>query len=349
MEPQEYVPIMFERMGNAVVKAWNSRKPGAVTWGMGHAVIAQNRRAVYANGSAQMYGGTGVENFRGLEDYEDHAVDTIFFLDENKKPMAIMVVVPCPAQSDERGECGKRISADYWHDVRTALRKEYGEDLVVLGFVAPAGDQSPHLMIRKRAETRMQKLRGVTRTQEMGRRIATAVLDVWDVVKSEAQTDLPFVHHVEKFDLPEYKVSLAEYDEAKTQYDKLAAKAKLTGRDYALKNFHGRVVRRYEAQQKAPTFSAIEMHVLRIGNVVIATNPFELYTNYGIQIQGRSPAEQTILIQLASPVGNAFYLATPRALAGKGYSAIPQSCVVGPEGGQMLVDRTVESIKKIMK
>lgn len=38
---------------------------------------------------------------------------------------------------------------------------------------------------------------------------------------------------------------------------------------------------------------------------------------------------------------------TPRALAGKGYSAIPQSCRVGPEGGQILVDRTAVAIQKL--
>lgn len=191
----------------------------------------------------------------------------------------------------------------------------------------------------------MQEPRGLSRTQEMGRRIVNAVNDTWEVVKDEVRTDLPFVHRVECFELPEQPITEAEYAEAKAHYDQLAAKEELTGADYWNKLWHGHVVNRYEEQQRGPTGNAIEMHVLRLGDVAIATNPFELYTDYGIQIQARSPAEQTILIQLASPVGVAGYLATPRALVGKGYSAIPQSCRVGPEGGQILVERTLQSLQ----
>lgn len=349
MEPQEYVPFMFERMAQAVVRAWESRKSGSFAWGLGHAVVAQNRRATYANGSAQMYGNTNQPEFRGLEGYEDHAVDCLFFLGADRKPVAVAITVPCPAQTDERGPCGRRVSADFWHDVREGLRKVHGEQLVVLGFVGPAGDQSPHLMIRHKAETRMQELRGLSRTQEMGRRIVNAVKDTWEVVQDDVQTDLPFVHRVEYFELPEQTVTEAEFTEAKTQYDQLAAKETLTGADYWNKRWHGRVVDRYEEQQRGPTVNAIEMHVLRLGDVAIATNPFELYTDYGIQIQARSPAAQTILIQLASPVGFAGYLATPRALAGKGYSAIPQSCRVGPEGGQILVERTLQGLRGLFQ
>ena len=287
MEPQEYVPFMFERIAEAVVRAWESRKSGSFAWGLGHAVVAQNRRAAYANGSAQMYGRTNQPDFRGLEGYEDHTVDSLFFLGADRKPLAVAVTVPCPAQTDERGPCGWRVSADFWHDVREGLRKVHGQQLVVLGFAGPAGDQSPHLMLRHKAETRMQGLRGLSRTQEMGRRIVNAVNDTWEVVKDDVRTDLPFVHRVECFELPEQAITEAEYTEAKTHYDQLAAKEKSTGADYWNMRWHGRVVNRYEEQQRGPTVNAIEMHVLRLGDVAIATNPFELYTDYGIQIQAQ--------------------------------------------------------------
>jgi hypothetical protein len=86
----------------------------------------------------------------------------------------------------------------------------------------------------------------------------------------------------------------------------------------------------------------MELHVIRLGDVAICTNPFELFTDYGVQIKARSKALQTFVIQLAAGPGT--YLPTERAVRGGGYSAIPQSNVVGPEGGQVLVDRTVEAI-----
>jgi hypothetical protein len=348
MEPREYVSFLFDRMAEAVVKAWEGRTPGAVAWGLGHAVVAQNRRAVYTDGSAEMYRSTDWPDFGRLEGYEDHAVDSLFFLDPAGNPMALAVAVPCPAQTDERGPCGARVSADFWHDVREGLRARHGAELTVLGFVAPAGDQSPHLMLRHAGETRMARLRGLTRTQEMGRRIVKAVEETWEAVRADVRSDVPFVHRVERFNLPEHPIGEAEYTEAKKAYDLLAGKEKLVGPDYWHKRWHKRVVDRFEAQKRdGGTVNPVEMHVLRLGDIAIATNPFELYTDYGIQMQARSPAEQTLLIQLASPLGMAYYLPTPQALAGRGYSAIPQSCLVGPEGGQMLVERTVAAIREV--
>ena len=97
----------------------------------------------------------------------------------------------------------------------------------------------------------------------------------------------------------------------------------------------------------------MELHVLRLGDVAIATNPFELYLDYGVQIEARSAADQTILIQLAATGRESgYYLPTPRAVeAGSltespmnNYSATVMTDVVGPEGAQVLVERTVEAI-----
>ena len=84
--------------------------------------------------------------------------------------------------------------------------------------------------------------------------------------------------------------------------------------------------------------------MVRIGDVAIATNPFELFSDYGVQIKGRSKAVQTFVVQLCGPGS---YLPTRRAVAGGGYSAVVESSEVGPEGGQVLVDRTVEMINEL--
>jgi hypothetical protein len=88
----------------------------------------------------------------------------------------------------------------------------------------------------------------------------------------------------------------------------------------------------------------MELHVIRLGDVAIATNPFELFTEYGIRMKARSPALQTFVIQLAGPGS---YLPTAFAVQGGGYSAIVQSSKVGPEGGDVLVERTVEQINAL--
>src|SRR5262249_9891505 len=102
---------------------------------------------------------------------------------------------------------------------------------------------------------------------------------------------------------------------------------------------------RYERQKAGPVDPfTMELHVIRLGDVAIATNVFELFTDFGIQIKARSRALQTFVIQLAGPGS---YVPTGRAVRGGGYSAIVESNLVGPEGGQVLTDRTVEIINSL--
>ncbi|HPN85240.1 MAG TPA: hypothetical protein PK821_07900, partial [Victivallales bacterium] len=108
------------------------------------------------------------------------------------------------------------------------------------------------------------------------------------------------------------------------------------------------IVSRYEDQQKGiERFIPVEIHVIRLGEIAFATNPFELFLDYGIRIQARSPATQTFLVQLAGkgvPLGGT-YLATERAEAGEGYSASVYCNQVGFQGGNKLVDETVKMIE----
>jgi hypothetical protein len=343
MQPKEYVPFMYKRMAEAVVKAWESRQVGSVAWGLGHAVVGRNRRAVYADGTAKMYGATDTGEFRQIEGYEDHALDVLCFFDSAKQLKATALTLACPSQSMG----GNLLSADFWHDVRKQIREKHGEDVCVLGFCAPAGDQAPNLLLRKRSEARMDRLRGLTRTEELGRRIADAFEDVLGVIRQDIRADVPFVHRVKQIDLPGLKVDEATYAQMKKLCDALDAKKEMVGPDWWNRHFYGFVVDRYEAQQKADPVNSVEMHVLRLGDLAIATNPYEYYLDYGVQIQGRSPAQQTILIQLAAAMDFAYYVPTPRAIEAGGYSAEVTHNLVGPEGAQVLVDRTVEAIGEL--
>lgn len=334
--PAEYVSFLTERLTNLVIKAWQSRKPGAVSWGLGHAVVAQNRRAVYVDGHAEIYGKTDLPKFRMLEGYEDHDINTLFFWNENKKLLAVAINIACPAQTVE-GDAA--IDADFWHEVREKLRKQYSPDLLVLGWVGAAGDQSPHLMYRKPAEDRMRQLRGLTQKQEIARRICRAVDEAYEVAQKDIQTDIVLIHRVERISLPVRQVTDKEMSHAKKQ---VAILEKNAG-NRTVMMWHKDVIDRYERQSAKPYYD-MELHVIRLGNVVICTNPFELFTDYGIQIKARSKALQTFVIQLT---GRGGYLPTERAIHGGGYSAIVQSNLVGPEGGQVLVDKTVDSINAL--
>lgn len=338
IQPKDYVEFLTTRIADAAVKAWTSREPGGAGWGMGHAVVAQNRRSVYADGRATMYGRTNSTDFRGFEGYEDHAVDVLFFWTAEQELFATAINVACPSQEVESR---KAVNADFWHTVRESLRAKYGEDLLVLGWTGAAGDQSPHLMFRKRAEERMRNLRGVTRLEELSRRIVAAWEEAYAGAKQEIHSDPVLVHTVKPIELRVRQVTEAEFSEAQS---KVTTLSKDPAQRWRVR-WEQAVVDRYQRQQSGePDPYKMELHAIRLGDVAIATNDFELFTDFGIQMKARSPALQTFVVQLCGP---GTYVPTAVAVRGGGYSAIVESSEVGPKGGQVLTDRTVEALKQL--
>jgi alpha-L-arabinofuranosidase len=159
------------------------------------------------------------------------------------------------------------------------------------------------LIYRQAAEQVMDERRGLSRRKEIARRIANAVDDALPVAAAARQSELIFQHIVASANLPEASPPREPF---------------------------------YETDAVQP----IEFHVLRLGDVAMATCPFELYLDYAIRIQARSPAVPTMLVQLCC--GASGYLPTARAVQGGGYSA--DKFRVGPEGGQVLVEETLRQI-----
>ena len=109
-----------------------------------------------------------------------------------------------------------------------------------------------------------------------------------------------------------------------------------------------RILDRYQTQKTQPKLP-MELHVLRIGDIAFASNRFELYLDFQHRMQARSPFEQTFIVQLAGQPGadGGTYLCTERGAQGRGYSASMFCNLVSPQGGQELVDETVNVLKAI--
>jgi hypothetical protein len=300
MKASEYASFFLERVSEAVVAAWRGRQPGGVSWALGHAVVGLNRRAHYFDGSSVMYGSTQRDDFCDIEGYEDHGVEMFFFWGPGQALTGIVINVACPSQETEGLSV---ISADFWHDTRKEIRHRLSDGVNIFAQCSAAGDISPHRMFRKQAEDLMRERRGLSWRQEIARRIANAVEDGLVCAKKGIQTKTILKHVVARIDLPVYEPSSPPF---------------------------------YETDSVRP----VEFHVIRLGDIALATNPFELYLDYGIRIKARSRATLTFLVQLSCQ--HCGYLPTEKAIRGGGYSA--DKFVVGPEGGQALVDETVKRI-----
>lgn len=348
----DYQHFIAEKVAEGIENAWITREKCTVSWGIGYAKVAYNRRARYEDGTARMYGKTHGDDFRKIEGYEDQSINTLFFWNPQGALKATCINVASPAQIVESRYT---VNADYWHPLREILRKEHHPSLVILGWVGAAGDQTPRPMYEHSAEARMLRLRygepgqgNDFRTdvylKEIARRIAECVNDTYRVVQKEKHENVTLAHQVLDLNLPMRPVKEVEVVEArKMQEEDLADPIRATQMKRRIA-WQQEVIDRFEMQKTIPNPKyPVEIHVIRLGDIAIASNPFELFTEYGVQMKARSKSLQTFVVQL---VGPGTYLPTRYAEEGGHYSAIVQSVRVGPEGGQLLVDKTVEQINR---
>lgn len=354
----ECMEIARKGIAQAAVQAWQGRQPGGVSFGLGTAVVGHNRRAVFytpddtrkggavVNGLARMYGKTNDPNFSHIEGYEDHYVDLLYTFDSEDRLTGVLINFACPAQETEMG---MKISSDFWHEIRTEIRRRNGDHIHILGQCSPAGDQSSHLLWYKDAEKRMLKLRGLTMRQEIGRRIADTVDDVLPAAKLDIQRQPLLQHVVRTIQLPRWMVTPEDAEQVRADLAKLEAEAATGVNNYRLMRPCLRVLERYEAQQESPTIP-MDLHVIRLGDIAFATNRFELFLDFGIRIKGRSPATQTFLIQLAANVGwTGNYLPSERAVQNQGYGGSVYNAEIGPDGGQAIVEETVATLQQLFQ
>ena len=301
MKPSEFEKFFISKVADAVVSAWNSRKPGGFSWGLGSAVLGHNRRTVKFDGTARMYG-VNDPDFKRYEGIDDDRVQLLFFWDKNSALTGIVINTVATAQVTDGTNF---VSADFYHETRESIRKKYGDDIFVFIQIGAAGDITPvtHEYTYRQAEAEMLKRKEISARQELANRIVQAVDEVFPYVQDEISGNVVFKHTVAKVNLPVKEPPVPPF---------------------------------YMVDSVSPA----EIHVLRLGDIAIATNPFELFIDYGIRIKAQSRAVLTFLVQLSCH--HSGYLPTESAEKGGGYSA--DKYLVGPEGGNKLVEETIKEI-----
>ncbi|MBQ9086154.1 MAG: hypothetical protein IJY47_03095 [Clostridia bacterium] len=359
MDPEECFEFLSEQIATSIRLAWENRVDALYATGFGRAAVGMCRRVCYDDGSAKMWGDTEHANFVELESGNDSGIEMMFTYDPQKKLTGIIANVACPAQVLEHRSI---ISADYWGKLKKMLREKYGEDLYLLPLCSAAGDQCPRDMVRwvqpetpindpniirdnptpRDADPSMFDLKGA---YTIARRIFNEVCFALEEVTAYCD-DSVFEHRSIKLDVPVRRVTIQEYEAAMAALEEFRNQSmgKMNFQDKARLYLHTGTVERYVAQQTID-LKEIEIHVLRLGDIAFATNPYELFLNYGNQIRARSKAKQTFLIQLAC--GACGYLPTEKAEQGSHYSAYVTSGTAGHEGGDLLVRKTLSEIQDL--
>lgn len=200
------------------------------------------------------------------------------------------------------------------------------------------------------------------RRKQIAVRIADAVTSVLPCVDKHIDWNPVLAHRAEQIELPRLRITeeelgrirgnfqrlLAEYTRMRREIEEKPERKKKAGWYHDITPVYWnlrqayRVMAPYEQQQPV---LAVPVHVVRIGDLAIATNPFELYLDFGIQIKARSKAVQTFTVELSN--GCYGYLPTKRSVEGGAYGAVSESNEVGPEGGRELVEQTLTLIDSL--
>ena len=359
--PDEIRELLLQQIPAAVLEAWNNRKPGSFSNAFGRAAVGMCRRAAYNDNTAQMWGDTNTAVFEALEGGNDSGIELLYIYNEEKKLTGIVANLACPAQCVQHRLF---VSPDFWGEVKMLLRKHFGEDLFLLPQCSAAGDQCPVDLVRwvqpysdindpnclrvnppkRKADPSMFDLEGM---RKAGKRIANEIISVWDEGLDEPQDEPVFEHRVKTMQLPIRRATLTDLARAKQGIkDYLRDKngADVDYNDVANLQVYLGVLNRFKLQEALDVLDT-EVHIIRLGTVAIASNPFELFLDYGNQIKARSDAEQTFLIQLAN--GAEGYLPTAKAEEHGHYSAFISSGQVGHAGGEQLVRETLQNIRQM--
>ena len=363
--PQAYRDLVEEKLLEAIGQAWDNRQPCGMAHALDYARVGHCRRAVYANGTAEMYGRTDRSDVIGMESGEDSGVDLLFFFDARKDPTGVLLNVACPSQVMEATYL---VSSDFMGAAREKLKQEFGPQFKTLCQVSAAGCQSPRDLVRRyRGEPDFWRADGV---EVLSDRLLQAVKRAFPGAAAAIEAQPVFLHQVHSLSLPRRKVSHAQ---ALAAQQRLAELLHIQGEAEAFSDFcrivheneaipglpgpydsklhhfvliknEQAVLRRFEEQAGSPDY-AMQLHVLRLGKVALAFNPFELFLDYGQRIKARSCAEQTFVVQLANGVGG--YLPTARAEQLGGYGGLVINGQVGSEGGDKLVEATTALINQL--
>lgn len=361
ISPIEATEFVSDKIALAAKKAWDNRKGGYYTNEFGRAAVGMCRRVSYDDGTAQMWGDTNTANFVALEAGNDSGVELLYTFDENKELTGVVANIACPAQILEQRSF---ISADYWGRAKANLREKLGEKIYLLGICGAAGDQCPRDLVRwvepetpiddpnvkrpnvieHKADPSMYDISGCNR---VGKRVANEIASVYEEI-TDYIDDAPFVHKVINLDLPLRKVTLTDYNNAVRELEyyiaKNSGKEAFDFEDKARMHVHLGTIERFRMQQNKEVYP-IEYHIVRLGDISIATSPFELFLDFGNYIKARSKSKQTFIVQLCN--GDSGYVPTEKAEKAGHYSAYVSSGFVGHEGGELYTREVITEINKL--
>lgn len=319
---EAYLARLIEWLTDLARRAVKASAPALVRYGQGRARIGYNRRCCWADGTHTMFGDTARADFVGLEGPDDPTHTAIGIETPEGIPIAVLqanTAHPCTFYGADF------YSADYPGMVRTFLRQALG-DIPVLFFNGAEGDVcTDDITVAGQKEPAERKL------ARLGHLLAGETLRLFH--EGRPHKELELAHSFVDVETAVRLPSKERLSWAESVLSRVDAGDEVNGMDIALAHGASLLMKRFGSN---PT-DTLPVHVIRLSDLALVTEPCEIFCQYGLDLRRRSPAPMTALLGLTD--GFCGYCPTPAAIQGGGYSGEPIYWTRFPaETGDLLVD-----------
>ncbi len=327
-----FLDDLREHLTNLAVEATQVARPAMVGWGLGEARLGYNRRCCWANGSHSMYNPEGREDFTGLEGPDDPSHLALFACDTDGAPLAVLY----NNAAHPTAFYGQNVfSADFPGAARENLREELG-DIPVLFLNGAQGDICRNLSIPGQG----QRFSAEQSVLHYGHVAAGETMRLFH--ETVLRDDVSLGHCYEDLSLPVQLPDPQRLEWARSVLERMDSGEDIRGMEGILA---WGAVSLQDAFAEDPVDS-VAIHALRLGDVALVTQPFELFCQFGLDIKRRSPTDLIGVCSLAD--GHGGYCPTMYGIIGGGYSGEPiQWRRFSPDAGYRVADEACRLLHSV--
>jgi len=333
----EYSGYVREECVKCLVAAWTRREPGRLGVGCGQVEgVGRNRRRL-------LYGGLPVDPEAGVVKIENAAGEIV----------GVLYNYACHPTT--LGPDSLQITEDWAHFATRTIAEQLNGDAVTLFVNGAQGDINPGYSSGLSAIGAPIPIRTFAYAEKIGARLGRSVLKTLSGIETHATMPVRSVsRHI---DLPLRDESPVAVDEAAAR--ERAAQEALEGfgqesdaspvlrHEAEVAAFFARMVhaqaRAFAARDWEPSVS-VELQSIRLGDAVLTSFPGEAFVEIGLEVKGRSPFHNTLVVGLANGRSGG-YLPT-RATHGEGdYEVV--AAKYREDAGEKLIEETLDQLDQL--
>lgn len=335
-----YGKLFVERNIQSALQAWESRAPGRIGVGTTEVFGLGLKRAALGHGGVHPDPETAVIK---IEDSSGKLLGVFFNYGAHPSTLDLHNLL---------------YTEDWPYFSIKEIKEEIGENVIVGFFQSASGDINTGYTAELSAVgAEMFGARSFKHAEKKGRIMTKAVLELLPSIKTSG--DLIVRAAYDHFDFPRRTTYPYTYSEAlswkKQAQAKLTEMEKLVGTkigprkldeyrvDVWLANQAVNRSRSIEEQPKNPSPFNMPMQAIRLGDVVFATFPNEVYSEIGLAVKQQSPYEKTFIFSLAG--GHGGYIPTAEEYLEGGYVA--NGSPFAPESEQVMINASLDLIGRL--